>query len=196
MACVYWILILFAGLLTSFSGCSKESDPAGSYPANGGIVYTEDREPCSAFNPMRNVYFGETHAHTVISFDAWAWDVRSSLEDAYRFAQGESIALPPLDENGEGTRTVQIEQPLDFVAITDHAEFFAEVKACLTPGSAVYDSFTCALYRTGTSLGMSWLTTPLLYPSLGLPVEHREDICGPNGVDCLRCMESIGCGDN
>jgi len=115
------MLVLLAGVLLSLSGCSEESDPAVRDQGGGGRVYTEQREPCTNFNPLRNLYFGATHVHTALSYDAWSWDTRSGPEDAYRFAKGEPMQLGPFDETGQGTRTVQLEHPLDLTAVTDHS---------------------------------------------------------------------------
>ena len=144
------VWILFVGFIVALAGCSDESEPPAKDSGDGDRSYTEQREPCADFSATRNLYFGALHVHTSLSFDAWSWDVYYEPEDAYRFAKGEPIALPPLDENGQGTRTVQLEHPLDFTAVTDHAEFFAEIEACVTPGSEAYDTSLCTLYREGT----------------------------------------------
>ena len=85
------------------------------------------REPCADHNPQRNLYWGDTHVHTSYSFDAWVFDVRNTPEDAYRFAKGDPLPLPPLDASGAFTREVRIDRPLDFAAVTDHAEYLGEV---------------------------------------------------------------------
>ena len=83
--------------LITLAGCSaKESQ---FYD----IEFTEEREPCADLNPLRNAYFGDTHVHTMYSFDAFTQDVRTTPDDAYVFAQGGTVLLPPLDENGVGT---------------------------------------------------------------------------------------------
>ena len=56
---------------------------------------------CDDYDPARNLYWGDLHVHTAYSFDAWLHDVRLDPDDAYRFAQGEAVALPPLDERGQ-----------------------------------------------------------------------------------------------
>jgi hypothetical protein len=63
-----------------------------------------------------NVYFGDTHFHTELSFDAGLIGTRLNMHDAFRFAQGEEV----LSNTGQ---RVQLVRPLDFLAITDHAEF-------------------------------------------------------------------------
>ena len=102
--------------------------------------YSEEREPCTARFPLRNAFFGELHVHTQLSMDAFAWDVRGTSDDAYRFARGEPLSLAPLDAEGRGMRTAQLERPLDFAAITDHASFLGEVSLCSRSDSPVYDS--------------------------------------------------------
>jgi hypothetical protein len=70
----------------------------------------------------RNAYFGDLHVHTDYSFDAFAFGTVATPYDAYRYAQGEAIAHPAGFQ-------VQLEQPLDFYAVTDHAMFLGAVKA-------------------------------------------------------------------
>ena len=65
-------------------------------------------------NPARNAYFGDLHVHTTLSFDASSFGTTASPADAYRYAQGEAIRHPSGFE-------VQLAQPLDFYAVTDHA---------------------------------------------------------------------------
>lgn len=131
------------------------------------IVLPDDREPCRDRNPLRNPYFGDLHVHTSLSFDANAYGTRTRPDDAYRFARGEAIDLPPYDASGAATRTARIDRPLDFAAVTDHAEFFAEVDICTDPTSPGYDSGTCRTYRGGdpTYGDYGELTNVLIMPS-------------------------------
>lgn len=141
------------------------SDGGGDAPSDGGgpplVVYTEDREPCADRNPLRNVYWGDLHVHTAFSFDAYTFDVRNDPHDAYRFARGETLMLPPLDDSGEGTRPVRISEPLDFAAVTDHSEYLGETQECTTPGSDGYDTMACQTYRTGL-VGFALMGTALI----------------------------------
>ena len=66
------------------------------------------------FNADRNAYFGDLHVHTALSFDAAGFGTTATPADAYRYAQGEAIMHPSGFE-------VQLAQPLDFYAVTDHA---------------------------------------------------------------------------
>ena len=80
-----------------------------SFPA---LANPRDSRPAS--NPNRNAYFGDLHVHTTLSFDASAFGTTATPTDAYRYAQGEAIKHPSGFE-------VQLAQPLDFYAVTDHA---------------------------------------------------------------------------
>ncbi len=64
----------------------------------------------------KSAYFGDLHVHTRYSYDAFTFRTYSSPDDAYRFAKGEPLMHPAGFE-------LQLEQPLDFYAVTDHAEF-------------------------------------------------------------------------
>ncbi|HEV7731157.1 MAG TPA: DUF3604 domain-containing protein [Candidatus Binatia bacterium] len=142
--------------------------------------YAEELPTCAQANPLRNAYFGDLHVHTTLSFDAQAFDVRTTPEQAYAFAQGDPVQLPPLDVMGNGTQTVQIDRPLDFAAVTDHSEFLGEVELCVTPGSPTYDSFNCQEYRVGGNYG----TTAFGVRVAAVPPVRAPDICGPDDQYC------------
>ena len=62
------------------------------------------------------VLFGDAHFHTNISFDAGLIGTNLDMDAGYRFARGERV----LSNTGQ---PVQLIRPLDFLFITDHAEF-------------------------------------------------------------------------
>lgn len=82
----------------------------------------------------RKVYFGEQHMHTRNSFDAFTVGVNQSWEDAYRFAMGEEVELSTTGEKMKRTT------PYDFVAITDHAEYYGVLKEFSNPDSELSKS--------------------------------------------------------
>src|ERR1051326_2691957 len=117
--------------------------PSRAGAAPGPWQRTETRQPCASFDIFRQPYFGDTHVHTAYSADAVFAGTRENPRGAYRFAQGQAIGLPPYDAGGLPTRTAQLRRPLDFTAVTDHAEQFGEIQICLTPGYPGYDSSDC-----------------------------------------------------
>ncbi|MEH6634464.1 MAG: DUF3604 domain-containing protein [Halioglobus sp.] len=82
-------------------------------------------------NPHKNLYFGETHMHTAYSLDAFLGGTRQTPADAYRFAKGATVVV-----NGQPHK---MRRPLDFAAVTDHAEYLGEMFAALNPGAPGHD---------------------------------------------------------
>ncbi len=112
-----------------------------------GFERTEEREPCRNFNPLKMPLFGDTHVHTKYSLDANTQDTRTTPLQAYEFARGQRIGIQPWTEEGEATRSLKLNRPLDFAVVTDHAELFGEVSICKSPGMQGYDAWQCRLYR-------------------------------------------------
>ncbi len=81
-----------------------------------------------AENPLKNAYFGETHVHTSFSLDAYIGGARLTTFDAYRYAKGENVVVNDVIRN--------IGSPLDFAAVSDHAEFLGEMLSAQVPAAA------------------------------------------------------------
>lgn len=137
---------------------------------------------CAERNPLRNLYFGDLHIHTSLSWDAYARGTRLTPYDAYRFAQGEAVATV----NG----ATKLSRPLDFAAVTDHAEFLGEVTMCSAPGYPAYDSPFCKRLR---AVPPNPLALPLTALPVGLPLIaplYRNPSCGLNGRKCREALHS------
>ena len=125
-------------------------------------------------NPLKNVYFGDTHAHTSWSFDAYLSGNRFPPEQAYRFAQGEKIKLL----SGE---IVELTEPLDFMAITDHAESFGLFDGCAVPDITQEQRDFCKQFDVPN------LTTfiKLRSDALKRPPVRPAVFCGEDGEFCI-----------
>ncbi len=80
-------------------------------------------------NPLRNVYFGAVHVHTNYSFDAFTNGTLTTPANAYEWAQGKAIP------GGGGGPDLKIKTPLDFYAVSDHAEWMGVFKEMANPES-------------------------------------------------------------
>ena len=77
----------------------------------------QDKEPT-------NLYWGDTHLHTSYSFDAFMNENKSADPDtAYRWAKGQPVIHP------YNRARVQLERPLDFLVVADHAELMGVIRA-------------------------------------------------------------------
>jgi hypothetical protein len=94
-----------------------------------------------AYDALKNVYWGELHVHTVESMDAVLFGTTATPEDAYRFARGEPLESP-------GGEIMRLSRPLDFVAITDHAEGFGLRARCGDPGLTFFEELNCWFMET------------------------------------------------
>ncbi len=92
----------------------------------GGLVNQAHASP----NPERNVYFGETHVHTAWSLDAFVgFGLTAGGPDVfYDYATGKAVNHP-------GGFKVQITEPLDWAAATEHVEYLGAAQSALDPDS-------------------------------------------------------------
>jgi len=135
--------------------------------------------PCALSVPTGQALFGDLHVHTAYSNDAWNFDVRTWPADAYRYAFGEPIRLPAGDDFR--AREVRIDRPLDFAAVTDHAEFLGEQSVCYDDTAAGYQAGFCEVMRSGEG------RAPQLVMQIISPfARRRPDVCGPDGEDCAQ----------
>ncbi len=119
---------------------------AASSPA-APFERTEQRQPCAHHLETKIPLFGDLHVHTSYSFDSYISSQRNNPWDAYRYAKGEAIMLS--DENSEQVLKAQLQRPLDFTGITDHAEFLGPINICtVDSGKFGYWFPYCMLTRT------------------------------------------------
>jgi hypothetical protein len=107
--------VLAAVLVSAAAGV-----PNAAAQRTGAIATT-----APAPNPLRNAYFGDLHLHTSMSFDAATAMTNTLPEDSYRFASGEAV-------NYLG-HEVRRRAALDFLAVTDHAEYLGMVREAEDP---------------------------------------------------------------
>ena len=104
---------------------------------NDIVDYTEDLavtdpEPGSTagFSEEKNVYFGDLHVHTKHSFDAYIFGTTATPDDAYEYAKGNAIQHPLGYD-------MQLREPLDFYAVTDHGFLLGSVEGWADPNNGM-----------------------------------------------------------
>ena len=183
--------VVTAALLLWPIGVIHAAPPAPSLP----FMRTEMREPCANFVATKQPFFGETHLHTAYSFDAVTIDTRNTPADAYRYARGDRVGLPPWADTrteesappdtqslvtghpyclpGEhceftASRTIQFPEgrALDFAAITDHAEQFGEANICMFEATQTCTADSdCDPQQTGQQCDSDGFCRPVGYDS-------------------------------
>lgn len=99
------------------------------------VDYTDELEvtdpppkTTSGYNEDRNVYFGDLHVHTKHSFDAYIFGTTATPDDAYEYAKGKAIKHPLGYD-------MQLREPLDFYAVTDHGFLLGSVEGWADPNN-------------------------------------------------------------
>ena len=115
----FWLVAGGLGLLL-LGGCDQASQPPAPPPEASEADPADQPETVSG-NPLNDVYFGDTHIHTILSFDAYLMGTRNTPDDAYEFAKG--AAIP----HASGFM-MQMKKPLDFLAVSDHAFYLGMMR--------------------------------------------------------------------
>ena len=201
------LVLLAAGALWLAGGRDIYALYRGTSPATAPEDYalqddsrvtipTPEAHLAQPYNPLKNVFWGDLHVHTVESFDAVLFGTTLTIDDAYRFAQGDSL-------RNAGGELMQLSRPLDFVAITDHAESFGLRTRCAEEDLSLQENFNCWLMETPnvvTFLALAALSTnPLERPDGAVaagvyrntarqhPTLANWPICALDELDPERC---------
>jgi len=114
---------------------AAEEEPTPEEPTPTQVV------PAPAGSASK-VFFGDTHLHTSYSPDAYLMQNRSADPDtAYRYAKGYPVVHP------YHRARIQIETPLDFLVVSDHAEFMGVLPKLLEGDPLVANTKTGKRYR-------------------------------------------------
>ena len=133
---------LAVSLVALLTACDSSEETASTEAAPAEIPVESPAEPAAepeaaaeaapertaGYSETKNAYFGDLHIHTRNSFDAYIFNVRRTADDAYRFAKGETVPHPA------GFDMTIAGGPLDFYAVTDHAEYLGILPAMDTEG--------------------------------------------------------------
>ena len=111
-------------LFPSSSALAVSLLPPGEYEEIGKPLSTPEVDcrfdpNAECYSPYverpEHVLWGDTHLHTVYSFDAGAAGTRLEPADAYEFALGNEVIT-------DAGQPVKLSRPLDFLVVTDHSD--------------------------------------------------------------------------
>ncbi len=172
-------LVALAAVI-AVAGCGKQADTTSAKPpapapvaAAATAPTVEQLEAAVAENPLKDAYFGETHVHTSYSLDAYIGGARITPDEAYRFAKGQDVTV-----NGQKHN---IGRPLDFVAVSDHAEFIGEMYSTQVPGAKGGDNPMLGELRNLKSVDeqRAWFLKYVVENNRGDKPEHPPFYAGP-----------------
>ena len=90
-----------------------------------------------------NVYWGDTHLHTSLSLDGYTYgNTKLGPDQAYRFAKGETVT-------SSSGLAAQLQRPLDFLVIADHASNMGLMQSLITDGDIKNEDRAPWLKRLG-----------------------------------------------
>lgn len=172
------------GILLLVTACSNPPDSiersAEPAAATETVARTKTVEPGSEA-ARRRALFGDLHVHTSWSLDGYIIFNRTTPRDAYHFARGGEIDFY------RNPRKLAI--PLDFSAVTEHAEFLGESVLCADPASDVYNTAMCTDMRNEKQdpevENRTFVNILLKVFKADQPVRPAE-ICGTDGVRCIK----------
>lgn len=130
---------------------------------------------------QRNVYFGDLHVHTAYSLDSFINLNPIGPRDAYRFAMGKAVTL-------SGERRLFLRYPLDFAAVTEHAEYLGELRLCLDGSGPQHKSLLCTDIRNESkqpSLIQKIFKTLIIRDVLSTDPQRETALCGDQNKDCI-----------
>ncbi|MYE13530.1 MAG: DUF3604 domain-containing protein [Gammaproteobacteria bacterium] len=135
-------LLLLSGLLAAGCAPPAEQAPPEEGPASDATATTTEEVLVDAGPaPERAAFFGDLHVHTAYSYDAFVFGTRADPDAAHEFAKGNPIEHP-------AGFTMQLDTPLDFHGVSDHANYLGMLPAMLDPEQPAYNHPAADTVRT------------------------------------------------
>ena len=165
-----------SALLLSLTACDRLPPEDNAERQSAAVPAAEAAAEIAAdtggkHKASRRALFGDLHVHSSWSLDGYIFGNSNDPRDAYRFARGEAVPLA----TGESLR--QLKVPLDFTAVTDHAETLGYHQRCmLDTGGEAFEVEACRMVRE-RDLRMYFTGFRNLAAN---PPQHLEDICQDN----------------
>ena len=138
---------------------------------------------CSdAIEGSKQVFWGDLHVHTAYSLDAYSFGTLATPAEAYAFARGSVITL------ADGSRAY-LERPLDFAAVTDHAEWFDFMYLCAEGGMEEHPDCKNLAENASPAKGID-LFRQYVVPTITLEEPQAVAMCQEAPDTCRRAWVS------
>ena len=160
--------------LLVLAGCSSYEDPTLDEAFDPATALPPPARERVEPRPTRNLLWGDLHVHTALSYDAFTMGARALPDDAYTYMKGGTI------EHALGY-PIRARRPLDFGAVTDHAEYLG-VPRHLTNGGQEETEALRAAVRSGNPLRLTWHMLSTTYSQMASR-EKREESFGVPGLE-------------
>ena len=142
-----------------------------------------DNQHCPQYqSDLKQVYWGDLHVHSAYSLDAWGYGTAATPAEAYAFARGGRLKLTD-------TLNAQLERPLDFMAVTDHAEWFNLLYICTDPEWSS-DPYCNIMTEQNTREDGGEVFAEYVLPTITKAQPEPTPICTGNPVHCDKTMKS------
>lgn len=169
-----WTSLLLGGIALSLLACGSFDDPTLEQSFDPDTAEGPPERAPVELEPTRNLLWGDLHVHTSFSYDAYTMGVRALPDDAYTFMKGGTI------EHAVGY-PIRARRPLDFGAVTDHAEYLG-IPRHLDGGGEGADAELREVLRSGSRLRTTWLFLRTTLMEMGTR-ETREETFGIEGLE-------------
>lgn len=116
------LLMLGVALLAGCMDSGNQPTPQSNVATPVTPAERPDDVECVGSSVRKQAFFGDLHIHTKLSFDAYFFNSINGPREAYQFAKGEDAFLPSGEDPDTAVRRINIDRPLDFAAVTEHAE--------------------------------------------------------------------------
>ena len=178
-----FVLILGVAIALALPACTRVEDP--TITSSLDLDNPEPPPPLHPveYNDQRNLLWGDLHVHTSLSYDAYGMGVRIFPDDAYRYFKGGTIS------HGAGY-AVRAKRPIDFAAVTDHAEFLGAPRHLAGENAAENPLPEILASGNPVKINWHWLYSMLTNKN-ERPVEVYGAIEGLNDVTRAAWQETI-----